>query len=171
MVFNKKKRWHCLSGQPITEMDKQVMYWENKGKLVPTRELIKTPEQIEGIRKSGVVNTQDMNPRGRGLPQGRAEGGVRGIVGVQVQNRPHLDNKQGIALAALGHCSLQAAKMLCSPLRGRIREGADAAILQRNTLNLQIALLVPLPERKVKPGVPMGRFRPQVRNLPQATAQ
>ena len=38
-------------------MDKQIMYWENKGKLVPTRELIKTPEQIEGIRKAGVVNT------------------------------------------------------------------------------------------------------------------
>lgn len=52
-----KKRWHAISGQPLTEMDKQVMYWENKGKLVPTRELIKTPEQIEGIRKSGVVNT------------------------------------------------------------------------------------------------------------------
>ena len=53
----KKKRWHCLPGQPLTELDKQVMYWENKGKLVPTRDLIKTPEQIEGIRKSGVVNT------------------------------------------------------------------------------------------------------------------
>ena len=53
----KKKRWHCLSGQPITELDKQVMYWENKGKLVPTRDLIKTPEQIEGIRKAGIVNT------------------------------------------------------------------------------------------------------------------
>ena len=38
-------------------MDKTIMYWENKGKLVPTRELIKTPEQIEGIRKAGVVNT------------------------------------------------------------------------------------------------------------------
>ena len=57
MIFNKKRRWHCISGQPVTEMDKQVMYWENKGKLVPTRELIKTPEQIEGIRKSGVVNS------------------------------------------------------------------------------------------------------------------
>lgn len=33
------------------------MYWEQKGKLVPTRDLIKTPEQIEGIRRSGVVNT------------------------------------------------------------------------------------------------------------------
>ncbi len=53
----KKKRWHCLPGQPLTELDKQVMYWESKGKLVPTRELIKTPEQIEGIRKSGVINT------------------------------------------------------------------------------------------------------------------
>ena len=53
----KKKRWHCLPGQPVTELDKQVMFWENKGKLVPTRNLIKTPEQIEGIRKSGVVNT------------------------------------------------------------------------------------------------------------------
>lgn len=38
-------------------MDKQVMYWEAKGKEVPTRALIKTPEQIEGIRKSGLVNT------------------------------------------------------------------------------------------------------------------
>ena len=52
-----KKRWHAVSGQPLTEMDKKVMYWENKGKLVPTRELIKTSEQIEGIRRSGVVNT------------------------------------------------------------------------------------------------------------------
>lgn len=33
------------------------MYLENKGALVPTRELVKTPEQIEGIRRSGVVNT------------------------------------------------------------------------------------------------------------------
>ena len=53
----KKKRWHCLPGQPITELDRQVMYWENKGKLVPTRDMIKTPEQIAGIRIAGKVNT------------------------------------------------------------------------------------------------------------------
>ena len=55
--MGKKRRWHCLSGQEPTELDKQVMYWEQKGKLVPTRDLIKTPEQIEGIRRAGVVNT------------------------------------------------------------------------------------------------------------------
>ena len=53
----KKKRWHCLPGQPITELDKQVMYWENKGKLVPTRDMVKTPEQIAGIRIASKVNT------------------------------------------------------------------------------------------------------------------
>ena len=57
IMWGKKKRWHLVHGQEPTEMDKRVMYWENKGKLVPTRDLIKTPEQIEGIRKSGVVNT------------------------------------------------------------------------------------------------------------------
>ena len=40
----KKKRWHLAPGCEITELDKRVMYWEHKGKEVPTRELIKTPE-------------------------------------------------------------------------------------------------------------------------------
>ncbi len=57
MVSLKKRRWHLLPGQEPTEMDRQIMYWESKGKLVPTRKLIKTPEQIEGIRRAGVINT------------------------------------------------------------------------------------------------------------------
>ena len=44
-------------GQELTELDKKVLYFQNKGCLVPKRKLIKTPEQIEGIRRSGVVNT------------------------------------------------------------------------------------------------------------------
>ena len=55
--FKKKKRWHCLAGQQPTEMDLKIMEWERKGKLVPTRELVKTPEQIEGIRVAGKINS------------------------------------------------------------------------------------------------------------------
>lgn len=33
------------------------MYWENKGKEVPSRDLILSEEQIEGVRRAGVVNT------------------------------------------------------------------------------------------------------------------
>ena len=57
MRFKRKRRWILQPGQPLTEIDRQVMYWEMRGKEVPTRNLIKTQAQIEGIRRSGVVNT------------------------------------------------------------------------------------------------------------------
>ena len=44
-------------GAELTELDKKVLYFQNKGYLVPSRKLIKTPEQIEGIRRSGLINT------------------------------------------------------------------------------------------------------------------
>ncbi len=53
----KKRRWHCLSGQAPTEMDLKIIELEKKGKLVPTRNLIRTPEEIEGIRRAGIINT------------------------------------------------------------------------------------------------------------------
>ena len=53
----KSHNWKALKGQPLTELDKRILYMQDHGHLVPTRELIKTPEQIEGIRRSGVVNT------------------------------------------------------------------------------------------------------------------
>ena len=57
MFHKKMHRWYVPKGQELTEMDKKILYYQNKGSLVPTRKLIKTPEQIEGIRRSGVVNT------------------------------------------------------------------------------------------------------------------
>lgn len=56
-MLKKNKRWVCFPGQTLTEMDEKIIYWENKGKLVPTRKLIRTPEEIEGIRRAGAVNT------------------------------------------------------------------------------------------------------------------
>ena len=56
-MSNKKHRWSIIPGQELTEMDKQILYWQNRSKNVPSRDLIKTPEQIEGIRRAGGVNT------------------------------------------------------------------------------------------------------------------
>ena len=49
--------WFVPKDREATEMEKKVMFYESRGFLVPPRKLIKTPEQIEGIRQSGVVNT------------------------------------------------------------------------------------------------------------------
>ena len=57
MMIHKKNTWHIEKGQVLTELDKKVLQYQAQGKLVPSRNLIKTQEQIEGIRRSGVVNT------------------------------------------------------------------------------------------------------------------
>lgn len=50
-----KNNWIVPKGQPLTEVDEIVLDWQARGYLVPKRELIKTPEQIEGIRRSGTI--------------------------------------------------------------------------------------------------------------------
>lgn len=52
-----KRNWRLIAGQPMTELDKRILSFQNNGHLVPSRELLKPPEQIEGIRQSGVINT------------------------------------------------------------------------------------------------------------------
>ncbi len=52
-----KRRWSVIKGQPLTEMDKKILAAQKKGFSVPSRNLVHSAEQIEGIRRSGVVNT------------------------------------------------------------------------------------------------------------------
>ena len=71
-----KRRWRCKAGEQPTELDKRIMYLENKGALVPTPDLIKTPEQIEGIRRAGVVNTGVLDAVGEAIHAGMSTLGV-----------------------------------------------------------------------------------------------
>jgi methionyl aminopeptidase len=58
MILKKNPRnWKVKNGESLTDLDKRVLGFQNRGCLVPSKKLIKTPEQIEGIRRSGVVNT------------------------------------------------------------------------------------------------------------------
>ena len=51
------KNWKVPQGKEPTEFDKKILFYQNQGCLVPKNKLIKTPEQIEGIRAAGVINT------------------------------------------------------------------------------------------------------------------
>ncbi len=75
-----KRNWHAIPGQPLTEMDKIIMMWQNKGKLVPTRQLVKTPEQIEGIRKAGVLNTMVLDEVAKNIHAGMSTEDINTIV-------------------------------------------------------------------------------------------
>lgn len=52
-----KKNWKLPRGTAPTELDLRMLDMQERGFLVPRRDMIKTPEQIEGIRQSGVINT------------------------------------------------------------------------------------------------------------------
>lgn len=56
-MIRNKINWKVPKGAELTELDKKVLFYQNKGHLVPSRKLIKTPGQIEGIRRSGLINT------------------------------------------------------------------------------------------------------------------
>ena len=75
-----KQNWHPQKGCPLTELDKRVLYYQNKGYLVPSRNLIKTPEQIEGIRRSGEVNTGVLDLVAREIHAGMATAEIDRLV-------------------------------------------------------------------------------------------
>ena len=80
MSRRKVNDWHPIKGQPLTELDKHIMYLQNKGHLVPSRKLIKTPEQIEGIRRSGVVNTGVLDLIAREIKEGMSTAAIDKLV-------------------------------------------------------------------------------------------
>lgn len=57
MAHSVKRNWRIPKGEELTDLDRKVLYYQNKGVLVPPRHLILNEEQIEGIRRSSEVNT------------------------------------------------------------------------------------------------------------------
>ena len=76
----KSHNWKLLKGQPLTELDKKILYMQDHGHLVPTRELIQTPEQIEGIRRSGVVNTGVLDLVAQEIKEGMSTAAIDKLV-------------------------------------------------------------------------------------------
>lgn len=80
MFKRRINNWHPIKGQPLTELDKRVLYFQNKGHLVPNRKLIKTPEQIEGIRRSGIINTGVLDLVEREIKEGMSTAEIDKLV-------------------------------------------------------------------------------------------
>ena len=78
--MRKRNNWQLIKGQPLTELDKKILNLQNKGHLVPSRKLIKTEEQIEGIRRSGVVNSGILDLVGKEIKAGMSTAAIDKLV-------------------------------------------------------------------------------------------
>ena len=52
-----KQRWTIPPGEPLSSIDRRALEMQSQGFLLPTRDMIKTPEQIEGIMQECPLKT------------------------------------------------------------------------------------------------------------------
>lgn len=57
MKWNKKDNGFNGTDSELSSTEQKMQFYKSKGFHVPSRKLLKTPEQIEGIRRSSAINT------------------------------------------------------------------------------------------------------------------
>ena len=80
MSRKRRKLWTVPNGVEPTEFERRMMSAEESGAEVPPRNLIKTEEQIEGIRLSGIVNTGVLDEVASKIKEGMTTEGIDKIV-------------------------------------------------------------------------------------------
>lgn len=75
-----KENWRLVPGLAPTEMDLRILEFQNRGKLCPKRELVKTKEQIEGIRRAGILNTAVLDEVANSIREGISTEEINRIV-------------------------------------------------------------------------------------------
>ena len=81
-VFGKRirKNWIVAAGEQPTALDRKILSLQEQGFIVPRKDMIKTPEQIEGIRQSGVINSGVLDLVAREIHAGMTTGDIDRLV-------------------------------------------------------------------------------------------
>ncbi|SFB18778.1 methionyl aminopeptidase [Clostridium frigidicarnis] len=84
MNFNRNDKCWCGSGVKYKkchlEFDEKLMELEAKGYIIPSRDIIKNQEQIEGIKKSSAINNGALDVVERSIKEGMSTEEVNKIV-------------------------------------------------------------------------------------------
>ncbi len=63
-----------------TDLDEKLRHYRRAGHVVPSKKMIKTPEQIEGIRRSAAVNTAVLDMVAEHIRAGMSTGEIDRLV-------------------------------------------------------------------------------------------
>ena len=80
MVRHHQHNWVVSPGTTPTPFDCRILEMQEKGFIVPTNRLVKTPEQIEGIRRAGVINTGILDMLTTEIREGMTTGEIDRLV-------------------------------------------------------------------------------------------
>ncbi|HCO29937.1 MAG TPA: methionine aminopeptidase, partial [Lachnospiraceae bacterium] len=84
MKIGRNEPCWCGSGKKYKSchlaFDDKLQRYAQEGHLVPSHEMIKTKEQIEGIRKAGVLNTEILDMVGEKIQAGMTTNDINTLV-------------------------------------------------------------------------------------------
>ena len=127
-MARKRKNWVVPEGTTPTPFDLRILEIQAKGHLVPTRQLIKTPEQIEGIRRAGEINTAILDMLEEKIRVGMTTGEIDRLVA-------DFTERHGAICAPLNyegfprHCCTSINEVVCHGIHSDEEEFWDGDIL------------------------------------------
>ena len=95
-------------------MDEKILVFKEKGCIVPTHDLIKTPEQIAGIRESGKVNVAVLDAVASEIKAGMSTEDIDRIVA-------RVTKEYGAVAAPLGYEGFP--KSVCTSINSQVCHG------------------------------------------------
>lgn len=135
MASNKKQKWTVPAGQTATAFDLRIMEFQDKGFIVPDRSLIKTPEQIEGIRRAGVINTGALDLVASSIKEGMTTGEIDRLVAEYIADH-------GAIAACLGYEGFP--KSCCTSINEVVCHGIpsdEEALWEGDIINVDVTTI------------------------------
>ena len=134
-MSKKRKNWTLPQGAEPTAFDLRIMEFQDKGCLVPTRSLIKTPEQIEGIRRAGEINTAILDMIEEKIHEGMTTGEIDRLVA-------EFTERHGAVCAPLNyegfpkHCCTSINEVVCHGIPSK-----DVILKEGDIVNVDVSTL------------------------------
>ena len=128
MANRRKPTYIVPAGIQPTALDERVLELQEKGFVVPSRDLIKTPEQIEGIRRAGVINTGALDLVESSIKAGMTTGEIDRLVAEYIADH-------GAIAACLGYngfpksCCTSINEVVCNGIPSDEEEIYDGDII------------------------------------------
>ncbi|MDD4842918.1 MAG: methionyl aminopeptidase [Anaerotignum sp.] len=159
----------CNSGKKYKQchaaMDEKIAQYKAKGAKVPSHKIIKTPAQIEGIRKAGVLNTEILNMVEEKICAGMSTDDINTLV-------HEFTVSHGGTPAPLGYCGFP--KSVCTSINNVVCHGIpspDEFLKEGDIVNVDVTTILDGYYADASRMFCIGEVSPEAKKLVQVTKE
>ena len=159
----------CNSGKKYKQchaaMDEKIAQFKASGATVPSHKIIKTPEQLEGIRKAGILNTEILDMVSEKICAGMSTEDINTLV-------HEYTISHGGTPAPLGYCGFP--KSVCTSINDVICHGIpspDEILKEGDIINVDVTTILNGYYADASRMFCIGEVSPEAKKLIQVTKE